>query len=137
MPSAPREKPRAWLTWALGLQDKEKVAEYKANIKAQLTRAGLIRGQPRAIYNSVNTSSPAALPSYSASATASDRYAPSAVAGPGPTTSTLRRGRPTDYTLYQHPQRYDTPASLSRPSTMMSGLPGLGTYKRPRAATVR
>ena len=32
------------------VQDKDKVAEYKAQIKDQLSRAGLIRGQPRAAY---------------------------------------------------------------------------------------
>jgi hypothetical protein len=31
----------------LGYQDKHEVEKYKADIKAQLTRAGLIRGQPR------------------------------------------------------------------------------------------
>ena len=32
------------------IKDKDKVAEYKAGIKEQLTRAGLIRGQPRTAY---------------------------------------------------------------------------------------
>ncbi|KAH8100968.1 fungal-specific transcription factor domain-containing protein [Cristinia sonorae] len=32
------------------MRDKDKVAEYKASIKEQLTRAGLIRGQPRTVY---------------------------------------------------------------------------------------
>ena len=34
-------------TFLIPLQDKQAVEAYKADIKAQLTRAGLIRGQPR------------------------------------------------------------------------------------------
>jgi len=53
------------------MRDKEKVVAYKVNIEEQLTRAGLIRGQPRAAYMQPSSSM---LPSPQ----------PPAVAGPGP-----------------------------------------------------
>ncbi|TFY54004.1 hypothetical protein EVJ58_g9120 [Rhodofomes roseus] len=40
------------------MRDKERVAAYKASIKEQLTRAGLIRGQPRANFMQAASSSP-------------------------------------------------------------------------------
>jgi hypothetical protein len=48
----------------LGYQDKREVEKYKADIKAQLTRAGLIRGQPRSSLTQ-NQSSPRIVPSQS------------------------------------------------------------------------
>ncbi|EJF64783.1 hypothetical protein DICSQDRAFT_159813 [Dichomitus squalens LYAD-421 SS1] len=59
------------------MRDKEKVAAYKASIKEQLSRMGLIRGQPRQ-------------PWHSAGLSASSQPATPGVAGPGPQT-TLRR----------------------------------------------
>ncbi|EMD33986.1 hypothetical protein CERSUDRAFT_86751 [Gelatoporia subvermispora B] len=53
------------------MRDKEKVAAYKASIKEQLTRAGLIRGQPRAAYMNPGSS-------------VLSSPQPPAVAGPGP-----------------------------------------------------
>ncbi|KAI0671467.1 hypothetical protein C8Q78DRAFT_774400 [Trametes maxima] len=60
---------------ALGLQDKEKVAAYKADIKDQLSRMGLIRGQPRQPWH--------------ATGLAASQPSTPGVAGPGP--QTLRR----------------------------------------------
>ena len=68
---ASRSDPRLWRA-----QDKEKVAAYKASIKEQLSRMGLIRGQPRQ-------------PWHGAGLPASQPPTPG-VAGPGPQTS-LRR----------------------------------------------
>lgn len=50
------------------LQDKQAVEAYKANIKAQLTRAGLIRGQPRSSLTIPTSQRP--LPSHRLSAPA-------------------------------------------------------------------
>ncbi|KAI1797033.1 fungal-specific transcription factor domain-containing protein [Ganoderma leucocontextum] len=58
------------------MRDKDKVAAYKASIKEQLSRMGLIRGQPRQ-------------PWHSAGLSTSSQPSPPGVAGPGPQT-TLR-----------------------------------------------
>ncbi|RPD75011.1 hypothetical protein L226DRAFT_487030 [Lentinus tigrinus ALCF2SS1-7] len=58
------------------MRDKEKVAAYKASIKEQLSRMGLIRGQPRQPWHSTGL--------------ASSQPSTPGVAGPGPQT-TLRR----------------------------------------------
>ncbi|PSS36747.1 hypothetical protein PHLCEN_2v1378 [Hermanssonia centrifuga] len=112
------------------MRDKEKVAEYKAEIKAQLTRAGLIRGQPRAIYNalanpsstvtSATTSTTSILPRRSSS----DRFPQSAVAGPGPSTTGLRRSRTNEYNVY--PTRYASSPHFQQSTNLISGIPGLG-----------
>ncbi|PCH39388.1 hypothetical protein WOLCODRAFT_29530 [Wolfiporia cocos MD-104 SS10] len=70
--------PRACASAADPPQDKEKVAAYKASIKDQLTRAGLIRGQPRSTYIHAV-------------------HSPPGVAGPGP--SSLAH--------YPHPHAHD------------------------------
>ncbi|EKM58499.1 uncharacterized protein PHACADRAFT_193620 [Phanerochaete carnosa HHB-10118-sp] len=103
------------------MRDKEKVAEYKASIKAQLTRAGLIRGQPRATYSSL-TSSSSALAQSPASSSSSDRYLSGALAGPGP--STLRAGRSDPYPSFPHGRSYE-PSRYHHANTVMSAMTGL------------
>lgn len=102
------------------LQDKEKVAEYKANIKAQLTRAGLIRGQPRAVYSTL-TSSAAGLAQSSASSSSSDRFLP-ALAGPGP--SSLRASRSDPYASFAHARSYES-SRYHHANNVMSAMTGL------------
>lgn len=67
-------------------KDKQEVERYKADIKAQLTRAGLIRGQPRT--NPINT--PANLPSTTSSSSMSSGFRPTADPGPSSSSSHLR-----------------------------------------------
>ncbi|KAH9921883.1 fungal-specific transcription factor domain-containing protein [Fomitopsis serialis] len=82
------------------MRDKERVAAYKASIKEQLTRAGLIRGQPRANFMQAASSSPA-------------------VAGPGPSSS-LRRHSPLGEARFQRPY----PSSRSRQHSGMAAMSG-------------
>ncbi|KAI0687729.1 fungal-specific transcription factor domain-containing protein [Cytidiella melzeri] len=105
------------------MRDKEKVAHYKADIKAQLTRAGLIRGQPRAVFNpSSSTTTTTTLTGPSPSARP-DRYPQSATAGPGPSTTTTLRSRRSDA---YGPYVYNPSPRFSRPpSAMISAVPGL------------
>ena len=95
-------------------QDKERVAEYKANIKAQLTRAGLIRGQPRSVYSTLASSSTSVGQPSGAS---SSRYAP------GP--SSLRGGRSEGFPSYDNVQGYDS-SRFHHAANTMSGMSGLG-----------
>ncbi|GJE94614.1 Zn(II)2Cys6 transcription factor [Phanerochaete sordida] len=106
------------------MRDKEKVAEYKANIKAQLTRAGLIRGQPRAVY-STSTSSVGGMGLSSASSSSSDRYLAGPLAGPGP--SSLRAGRSDPYASYAHARAYDSSRyhAAGNVNSVMSAMTGL------------
>jgi len=76
------------------MRDKEKVAAYKANIKEQLTRAGLIRGQPRSTYMSPTSS------------------LPPGVAGPGPSSGRYAQSVEGRY----HPTPYPS-SSRNRPSS--------------------
>ncbi|KAF7424130.1 hypothetical protein PC9H_009433 [Pleurotus ostreatus] len=73
------------------MRDKQEVERYKADIKAQLTRAGLIRGQPRT--NPIST--PANLPSTASSSSMSSGYRHTA--DPGPSSSS----HPREY--HHHP----------------------------------
>ncbi|KAL1940291.1 hypothetical protein VTO73DRAFT_9243 [Trametes versicolor] len=83
--------------------DKEKVAAYKADIKEQLSRMGLIRGQPRQ-------------PWHTGLASASQPPTPG-VAGPGPTTSSMRRSMSA--------REYRREAGYMRGAPYhLSGLPG-------------
>lgn len=100
------------------------MAEYKANIKAQLTRAGLIRGQPRSVYASSSTSVP---PQSSASSSTADRFVP-ALAGPGP--SSLRGGRSEGYSPYANVHGYDA-SRFQQTNNVMSAMSGLGTSCSP------
>lgn len=117
-----------------GLQDKEKVAEYKANIKAQLTRAGLIRGQPRSVYASLNASSSTSVSvpttSSSASSSSADRYAAPGLGGPGP--SSLRGGRSEGpyASSYANVHGYDS-SRFQQPNSVMSAMSGLGASSVP------
>jgi len=84
------------------MRDKERVAAYKASIKEQLTRAGLIRGQPRANFMQAASSSPA-------------------VAGPGPSSSlSLHRRSPLAETRFQRPY----PSSRSRQHSGIATMSG-------------
>ncbi|KAI0342709.1 hypothetical protein BDW22DRAFT_141097 [Trametopsis cervina] len=120
------------------MRDKEKVAQYKADIKAQLTRAGLIRGQPRAVYTSLSTPSPSSLASRVLIAP-SDRYPQPAAAGPGPSTSLTFRSRRSEaasaasssssfhpYPPPPPPPPHPPSAQYPRPP-VISGIPGLDT----------
>ncbi len=90
-------------------QDKEKVAAYKADIKEQLSRMGLIRGQPRQ-------------PWHTGLASASQPPTPG-VAGPGPTTS-MRRSMSA--------REYRREAGYMRGAPYhLSGLPGPASGKSP------
>ncbi len=73
-------------------KDKQEVERYKADIKAQLTRAGLIRGQPRT--NPISTS--ANFASTASSSSMSSGYRPTA--DPGPSSSS---SHPREY--HNHP----------------------------------
>ncbi|THH00370.1 hypothetical protein EW026_g2146 [Hermanssonia centrifuga] len=94
------------------MRDKEKVAEYKAEIKAQLTRAGLIRGQPRAIYNALaNPSS-----TITSATTSTTSILPRRTTG-------LRRSRTNEYNVY--PTRYASSPHFQQSTNLISGIPGL------------
>ncbi len=95
-------------------QDKEKVAEYKASIKDQLSRMGLIRGQPRQPWHSAGLS------------TASQPSTPG-VAGPGPQT-TLRRSMSARETAFRRDLPYaaggaGAPYHVPRMTGPISGKP--------------
>ncbi|KAI0076017.1 hypothetical protein K474DRAFT_1675932 [Panus rudis PR-1116 ss-1] len=93
------------------MRDKEKVAEYKASIKDQLSRAGLIRGQPRSVY----------LPHAASTVVPSQA---SAVAGPGPSTTSIRQrnsGGPSDF---PYRQTYGGSPHFAQSTQMLPGLPG-------------
>ncbi|RDX57055.1 hypothetical protein OH76DRAFT_1394812 [Lentinus brumalis] len=72
------------------MRDKEKVAAYKASIKEQLSRMGLIRGQPRQPWHSTGLASQPSTPG---------------VAGPGPQTS-LRRSMSARETYHRRDSGY-------------------------------
>lgn len=104
------------------------MAEYKADIKAQLTRAGLIRGQPRALYTTL-TGPPGAMAGAAGPSTSStDPYTSSAVAGP----SSLRGGRNDAFAGmygYTDSSRYHsahTTGPQGSQANMMSAMSGLG-----------
>ncbi|KAI0091027.1 fungal-specific transcription factor domain-containing protein [Irpex rosettiformis] len=113
------------------MKDKEKVAQYKADIKAQLTRAGLIRGIPRSPYNQTpNTSTPDTRgSSANAPVAPRDRYPQPAIAGPGPRTATtrIRSPRSEPYGSYGIVDQSTTFPSRPPSSSIMSALPGLGS----------
>ena len=97
------------------IQDKEKVAEYKAAIKEKLTREGLIRGQPRSAYRQHASST----------VVPSQQYQTPAVAGPGPNT-TLRRavsGSSVDYTF-----RSSYGPQFQQTQGIMPVLPGKSSF---------
>ncbi|KAG2347823.1 hypothetical protein BDR05DRAFT_875401 [Suillus weaverae] len=60
------------------MRDKKAVEDYKAGIKAQLTRAGLIRGQPKSSILQANSASPSSAPASSSSVFASRQFQRSA-----------------------------------------------------------
>lgn len=106
-------------------QDKDKVNQYKADIKAQLTRAGLIRGIPRLPMDGTSASSSAQTSRGGAIATA-DRYSQSVVAGVGPSTTSVRSRRSDSHTLYSQPSGFEQPSQFHRPVNMLPAIPGLG-----------
>ncbi|KAG2076485.1 hypothetical protein BDR04DRAFT_1125605 [Suillus decipiens] len=67
------------------MRDKKAVEDYKAGIKAQLTRAGLIRGQPKSSILQANSAGPSSTPASSSSVFAS-RHRPfqGSASSPGP-----------------------------------------------------
>lgn len=98
------------------LQDKQAVEAYKANIKAQLTRAGLIRGQPRS-----SQTHPTAVPQLSSQIS----------------TQTYHQSSPSDITStsalpFDHPDLYryfDTSQEQHhRHHNMMPGMPGKSAF---------
>lgn len=103
--STPLHRARCARSLTVAVQDKERVAAYKAGIKEQLTRAGLIRGQPRASF---------------IHATSSAGSVASPVAGPGP--SSLRRHSPLSDSRFPAPY----PSARQRQPAGMAALSGHG-----------
>ncbi|KAG1905426.1 uncharacterized protein F5891DRAFT_689685 [Suillus fuscotomentosus] len=60
------------------MRDKKAVEDYKAGIKAQLTRAGLIRGQPKSSILQASSAGPSSTPASSSSVFPSRQFQPSA-----------------------------------------------------------
>ncbi|EKM49457.1 uncharacterized protein PHACADRAFT_201719 [Phanerochaete carnosa HHB-10118-sp] len=87
----------------------EKVAEYKASIKAQLTRAGLIRGQPRAVYSSLTSPSSALAQSSTSSSSPRAEHPP---------------GWSERYPSFPHGRSYE-PSRYHHANTVMSAMTGL------------
>ena len=89
------------------LQDKQAVETYKANIKAQLTRAGLIRGQPRP---------PTAAPLLSSRTPPQPYHQSSDISPP----SSLQ------FDHHDYYQYFDAPQEQHRPpnNNMIPGMPG-------------
>lgn len=90
-------------------QDKEKVAQYKASIKDQLSRMGLIRGQPRQPWHSTGLTNP--------------QVPTPGVAGPGPQTS-LRRSMSARETYRREAAPYMTNGSYRVAGLSGSSIPG-------------
>jgi hypothetical protein len=94
------------------VQDKQAVENYKANIKAQLTRAGLIRGQPRS-----------SLMHATAAPLLSSQVSPQTYHQPSPSdisSSSAIRFDPPDYYRY-----FDAPQEHHRHNNnVMPGVPG-------------
>ena len=65
-------------------KDKQAVEAYKADIKAQLTRAGLIRGQPRSSILQATTSSSSVFTTQQYQGSASGSRLPQISSDPGP-----------------------------------------------------
>jgi hypothetical protein len=84
------------------MRDKKNVDDYKASIKAQLSRAGLIRGQPR--HN----------PIQAPSQRSRSRHVPA-------TEITATANNQTEYTFHQYG---DAPYGQNHHSQLMPGLPG-------------
>ncbi|KAI0768038.1 fungal-specific transcription factor domain-containing protein [Trametes elegans] len=97
------------------MRDKEKVAAYKADIKEQLSRMGLIRGQPRQLWHGLPSSSQPSTPG---------------VAGPGPHT-TLRRAHSD-----RQPQRRE-PGYRRAPYHLPTLPGGAASGKSPTHPSVR
>lgn len=93
------------------MRDKDKVAEYKASIKDQLSRAGLIRGQPRAAYLQ------------HANSTVVPTQSTTPPAGPGPSTTSLQRSGSGSTADFSYRRSYGGSPSFSQGSPMLPVVP--------------
>lgn len=87
------------------------MAEYKASIKDQLSRAGLIRGQPRAAYLQ------------HANSTVVPTQSTTPPAGPGPSTTSLQRSGSGSTADFSYRRSYGGSPSFSQGSPMLPVVP--------------
>ncbi|KAI0789851.1 fungal-specific transcription factor domain-containing protein [Abortiporus biennis] len=100
------------------MRDKDRVAEYKAAIKEQLTREGLIRGQPRAMYQKANANANSLLSTQQFQATSAP---PS-----GTNTPTVRRSLSGGSSDFNYRNSFDS--TQFNQSPLMSVVPGTNVH---------
>lgn len=107
-----------------GSQDKRAVEAYKAEIKAKLTRAGLIRGQPRTTFRSQTTTP--VVPSQTRPAPYHRVSAPD-ISTSSASSSSSHQYHPTDYDSYHHfmPSLAGQHHRQSQEPNMIPGVPGM------------